>query len=161
MPSRARLRPFVAFAAGLVFAAGLGISGMTRPEKVRAFLDLGGDWDPSLLLVMGAAVPVHAVAWWILRRRGGSLLGGAAPGMPAPVFDLRLFGGAALFGVGWGLAGACPGPAVVSIAAGGGAFIFVPAMLAGVALSRFVAKRPVMDVLPQESEDDEGVGATR
>jgi len=131
--------------AGALFAVGLGVSGMTNPAKVLGFLDLGGDWDASLLLVMGSAVPVHALAWGYLRRRGGPVLGGSAPGMPAPVFDARLLGGAALFGVGWGLAGVCPGPGVVSLAAGGGAWVFVPAMALGVLLSRFVAKRPAME----------------
>lgn len=133
--------------AGLLFAAGLTISGMTRPEKVLAFLTVGADWDPSLLLVMGAAVPVHALAWMLLRHQRAPLLGGKVPVMPAPVFDARLLGGAALFGVGWGIAGVCPGPAIVSLAAGGGALVFVPAMLAGIALSRVFARKPATEEL--------------
>lgn len=138
----------VAFFAGLTFALGLGLSGMTNPEKVLGFLDLRGDWDPSLLLVMGAAVPVHALAWRVLRRHGRALLGGSPPPMPKPIFDVRLIGGAACFGAGWGLAGACPGPAVVNLATGGGAFVFVPAMLAGVLLSRLVARKPAFEETP-------------
>lgn len=137
---------------GLLFALGLGVAGMTSPDKVLAFLDLGGDWDPSLLLVMGAAVPVHAVAWRLLQRRGAPLLGGEIPARPAPVIDGRLVGGAALFGVGWGLSGVCPGPGVVSLAAGGGATVFVGAMLVGVLLSRAVVKRHAVEELP-ETED--------
>ena len=104
------------FVSGVVFALGLGLAGMTRPEKVFAFLDLFGNWDPSLAFVMGGAIAVHAVAvrWAI--------------GRPAPILaeryslstrtgiDGRLVGGGALFGVGWGLAGYCPGPAITSLA---------------------------------------------
>lgn len=138
----------VAFVGGLLFAAGLLVSGMTQPARVLAFLDLGGDWDPSLLLVMGGAWAVHAVAWQILKRRGRAWFGAPAPGMPKPVFDARLFGGAALFGVGWGLAGACPGPALLNVASPGG-ILFVLAMIAGIRLSGFVAKKPAVE----EAED--------
>ena len=144
MDNSAAKHAAASFAAGLIFALGLGISGMTRPEKVLAFLDLGGDWDASLLLVMGAAVPVHALAWLFLRKNA-PILGGRGPGMPRAVFDARLIGGSALFGVGWGLSGICPGPAVVNLAAGSGALVFVPAMLAGILLSRFVARKPAME----------------
>lgn len=145
-----RALPAVAFGSGLVFAIGLGVAGMTRPERIRGFLDLFGEWDPSLLFVMAAAVPVHALAWWFLARRGAPLMGGRNPGRPAPVFDARLIGGAALFGVGWGLAGVCPGPAVVGVVTGGGALVFFPAVLAGVALSRLVAKAPAMEGVMEE-----------
>ena len=135
----------MSFLAGLTFAVGLGISGMTRPEKVLAFLDVRGDWDPSLLLVMAAAVPVHALAWLYLRGRGAPLLGGRMPAMPAPVFDVRLFGGAVMFGAGWGVSGVCPGAAVVNLAVGAGAWVFVSAMVVGVLLSRFVVIKPAME----------------
>lgn len=134
----------LAFVGGLLFAAGLLISGMTQPARVLAFLDLGGDWDPSLLLVMGGAWGVHAVAWQVLRRRARAWCGAPAPAMPKPVFDARLFGGAALFGVGWGLAGACPGPALLNVASPGG-LLFVAAMMVGIALSRLVAKTPALE----------------
>lgn len=134
----------VAFVGGLLFAAGLLISGMTQPARVLAFLDLGGDWDPSLLLVMGGAWGVHAVAWQILKRRGTAWFGEPAPAMPKPVFDLRLFGGAGLCGIGWGLAGACPGPALLNVASSGG-LVFVASMLVGIALSRLVAKKPALE----------------
>jgi uncharacterized protein len=134
----------VAFLGGLLFAAGLLLSGMTQPARVLAFLDLGGDWDPSLLLVMGGAWAVHAVAWQLLRRRGRAWFGEPAPAMPKPVFDTRLFGGAALFGMGWGLARACPGPALLNVTSSGG-LLFGIAMLAGIRLSRFVAKKPALE----------------
>lgn len=145
MAERSTVEAVTAFGAGLLFAIGLGIAGMTNPAKVLGFLDLGGDWDPSLLLVMGAAVPVHAVAWWILRRRGGPLLGGPVPRRPAPIFDARLLGGSALFGVGWGLAGVCPGPGVVSAVTGGSGLLFVGGLALGVAASRLVAKPPALE----------------
>lgn len=123
----------IAAASGLLFAVGLGVAGMTRPDKVMAFLRLGPGWDPSLLVVMGAAVPVHALAWACRRRV-------APQTVPAPgAVDARLVVGAGLFGVGWGLVGACPGPALVSLVTGGGAAVFVGAMAAGMALARVVA----------------------
>lgn len=140
MRDRRAARLVTSFAAGVLFALGLVVSGMVRPEKVLGFLDIGGRWDPSLMLVMAAAVPVHALAWWILRRRRTPLLGGDAPPAPSTTLDARLMGGAALFGIGWGTVGICPGPGVVNVAAGAGAFVFVPAMLVGVALSRLVVR---------------------
>ena len=92
MSDRTVRHALAGLASGLLFALGLGLSGMTNPDKVLAFLDLGGDWDPSLLLVMGAAVPVHAVAWWALKRRGAPLLGGEIPARPAPVIAALMLG---------------------------------------------------------------------
>lgn len=136
-----RVRALVGLASGLVFSLGLGISGMAQPEKVLAFLDLGGDWNPSLLLVMGAAVPVHAVALWALSRRGAPLLGGVLPAPSRAPVDARLVLGAGLFGVGWGLCGICPGPALVTLATGAQAVIFLAALLVGVLLARGIATR--------------------
>lgn len=134
MAERAKI--LAGLASGLVFALGLGVSGMTRPDKVLAFLDLGGAWDPSLLLVMAAAVSTHALAWWALGRRGAPLVAGQVPRpSPAPV-DGRLLGGAAIFGVGWGLSGICPGPAIVSLASGLHALVFAAAMALGVLVAR-------------------------
>jgi uncharacterized protein len=122
----------VAFASGLLFALGLGVSGMTRPEKVLAFLDVAGRWDPSLAFVMLGAIGVHAVLLRVILRRRAPLL---APAFALPVrseVDARLLVGAAIFGVGWGLAGLCPGPAVTVLASGrmlGVAFVL--AMLVG------------------------------
>lgn len=127
-----------AFAAGALFAAGLAVGGMTRPSKVRGFLDFGGAWDPTLLFVMGGAVMVYFTAHRLLKKR------------PAPLFDTkfhlptrrdidaRLLTGAAIFGVGWGLAGYCPGPGLASLASGVAPVVFVAAMVAGMWLQRSV-----------------------
>lgn len=118
----------IAFLSGLVFAAGLGLSGMTQPAKVLAFLDVGGAWDPSLAFVMVGAIAVHAVAWRIARRRGIVIE------VPKAI-DARLVGGAALFGIGWGLSGWCPGPAFVAVGSGlESAWVFALAMFWGHAL---------------------------
>jgi len=129
------------FLSGIVFALGLGISGMTRPIKIIGFLDFFGHWDPSLAFVMIGAFSVYFVAYRMSRR------------MPAPLFienfsipsrsdlDLRLIGGAAIFGAGWGLGGFCPGPALVSIASGAlPVLIFVVAMALGMYLHAWTAK---------------------
>ncbi len=105
----------VAFVGGVLFALGLGIAGMTNPEKVMNFLDVTGDWDPSLALVMGSAIAVHvgAVAW---ARRASKPLWAESFGFPRlSSIDEPLVVGAALFGLGWGTVGYCPGPAVVSL----------------------------------------------
>jgi uncharacterized membrane protein YedE/YeeE len=105
----------IAFVAGLVFALGLGLSGMTQPAKVMAFLDVTGDWDPSLALVMVGAIGVHAL---LLRRvqPGRAPRFDTAYALPvATRVDAPLLLGAALFGLGWGIAGFCPGPALVSV----------------------------------------------
>lgn len=124
-----------AFAAGLVFGLGLVISGMANPAKVLGFLDLGGLWDPSLALVMGGAVAVAApgLAW--LRRRRASLSGEPLHWPTATRIDLRLAAGSLAFGAGWGMAGFCPGPALVAAAAGvHEALVFVAAMVVGMGL---------------------------
>jgi uncharacterized membrane protein YedE/YeeE len=121
----------VAYVSGLLFAVGLGISGMTHPSKVLAFLDFAGDWDPSLALVMGAGVLVNFVFFRRAALRGAPLL---APSFSLPdrtAIDASLLGGAALFGVGWGLGGFCPGPALVSVVTGATPVVaFVVAMVA-------------------------------
>jgi uncharacterized membrane protein YedE/YeeE len=118
--------------AGLLFAIGLTVSGMTQPAKIRAFLDVGGHWDPSLALVMGGAVGVYIVARRWARRRRTPWLGGTFPVLAATAIDRRLVAGAAIFGVGWGLSGFCPGPALVGFGAGApAAWWFVPGMVVG------------------------------
>jgi uncharacterized membrane protein YedE/YeeE len=128
----------VALIAGFVFAIGLGISGMTDPRKVIAFLDVTGAWDPSLALVMMSAIGVHAVAARWARGRARPIL---ADSFALPVrrsIDGRLILGAALFGAGWGTAGFCPGPAIVALAGlSAGAFVFSGAMIVGIALYRW------------------------
>jgi uncharacterized membrane protein YedE/YeeE len=131
----ARARVATAFGVGLLFGAGLVVSGMTRPEKVLGFLDLAGRWDPSLAFVMGGAVAVAAVGFALARRREASWLGAPMPTLPTRGVDARLLAGSAVFGVGWGLGGFCPGPALVTAGAGSArALVFVAAMLVGSAL---------------------------
>ena len=133
---------FTSFLAGLVFGLGLIVSGMANPAKVLGFLDLGGRWDPSLAFVMGGAIAVGAVAFAVARRRTRSFLG-APMRLPASrAIDRRLAAGSVLFGIGWGVAGFCPGPGLV--AAGMGemkALAFVAAMLAGMMGYELIERR--------------------
>jgi uncharacterized protein len=123
------------FIGGLVFGVGLILSGMTDPGKVIGFLDLAGEWDPSLALVMAGAIGVGFFAFRIARGRGTTLLGGPMKLPGSEIIDWRLLTGSAVFGVGWGLAGFCPGPAVVATGAGyWQALLFTLAMLAGMAV---------------------------
>ncbi len=130
------MNAIVAFGCGLLFAVGLGLSGMTQPGKVVGFPDVAGAWDPSLAFVMIGALAVFAPAYRWSRRLAAPL---GAPGFvdaAERTIDARLVGGAALFGAGWGLSGFCPGPAIVSLGAASHAeLVFVPAMLAGMALA--------------------------
>jgi uncharacterized membrane protein YedE/YeeE len=121
----------VAYGCGLLFAVGLGVSGMTHPSKVLAFLDFAGDWDPSLALVMGSGVLVNLVAFRWAERRGAPLFANTFSLPDRTAIDAPLVGGAALFGAGWGLGGFCPGPAIVSVVTGATPVVaFVVAMLA-------------------------------
>ncbi len=119
------------FTAGVVFALGLNTAGMTDPRKVLAFLDISGDWDPSLAFVMMGAIGFHALAYHFWLKKSPSLSQGfVLPSMRS--IDGRLVGGAALFGVGWGIGGFCPGPALVSLLSGAPSVLyFVGAMLLG------------------------------
>lgn len=126
---------FAALVAGLIFGLGLILSGMTDPSKVIGFLDLAGPWDPSLAFVMGGAVLVGLVAFRIARTRSRTILGGPLRLPEATHIDRRLLLGGLAFGVGWGLAGFCPGPALASLATGGSkALIFTAAMLVGMVI---------------------------
>lgn len=126
------IRVVVAAIAGAMFGAGLLLSGMTRPDKVLGFLDVTGRWDPSLAFVMIGAIGVHAVAYRLIRLRPSPLLDARFHWPPDSGVDRRLLAGAAVFGIGWGLAGFCPGPALVAAATGAtSALVFVAAMLAG------------------------------
>ena len=121
---------------GLLFGLGLALSGMVDPERVLGFLDVAGAWDPSLAFVMGGALLVFMPGYFLLvRPRRQSLLGEPMAAVPAPTLDARLLGGAALFGIGWGMAGICPGPALALITAGQPLIgLFVVAMVTGVLL---------------------------
>lgn len=148
------MAPVLAFVIGLVFGAGLLVSGMTDPAKVLAFLDLAGAWDPSLAVVMAAAVPVAALGFATARRRNAPL---AAPAFNLPTartLDRRLVLGSIAFGVGWGLAGLCPGPAIVVAGTGSSsALVFVAAMIAGILLFEAIERmrRPRVPVSPSMS----------
>jgi uncharacterized membrane protein YedE/YeeE len=120
----------IALIAGSMFGAGLVIGGMTRPSKVRGFLDFTGSWDPTLMFVMGGAVAVHFIAYRLIRGRAHPVLAERFQLPTRKDLDVRLIVGAALFGVGWGLGGFCPGPAITSTLSGNASvFVFLAAML--------------------------------
>ena len=127
-----------AFAAGALIGAGLAVSSMTDRSVVLAFLDVRGAWDPTLAFVMGGALAVTVPLFHSIMKRGAPALGGEFRVPKGDAIDARLIAGAAIFGIGWGLAGFCPGPALVGAAAGlADAWVFLPAMVAG----SFVAGR--------------------
>jgi len=135
------------FAIGLVFGLGLVIAGMSDPAKVMNFLDLGaiptGGWDPSLAFVMGGAIAVTFAGFRLVLRRKQPIFGGTFHLPTATDIDARIIAGPALFGVAWGLAGFCPGPAFAALTTGGNAaLIFVVAMLVGMGGARWLANRP-------------------
>jgi uncharacterized membrane protein YedE/YeeE len=129
------MRALFALLAGLMFGIGLIVSGLANPAKVLAFLDFAGLWDPSLALVMGSALAPGLLAFSFARWRSLSLLGLPMQLPDVRHIDLRLVAGSALFGIGWGLAGICPGPALVLLGSGApGAVVFVLGMLGGMLL---------------------------
>ena len=129
------MNALAAFAAGLVFGIGLIVSGMTDPGKVIGFLDVAGRWDPSLAFVMGGAILVGYFSFAAAGKRGRTFLGGAMQLPTRRDIDARLVAGSTVFGIGWGLAGFCPGPALVALGAGiDQAALFVAAMLAGMVI---------------------------
>lgn len=128
---------FVAFLVGLAFALGLGLGGMTQPARVLGFLDVTGDWDPSLAFVMLGAVATYAVAFRLVRQRARPLLASDFVLPARRDLDANLLVGALVFGVGWGLAGLCPGPALTALGSGEPAALrFVGAMFAGIAVHK-------------------------
>jgi len=130
------------FVVGLLFGLGLMLSGMTDPGKVVGFLDLFGDWDPSLALVMGGAIAVGFFAFAIAKKRTTNFFGGALHLPRATQVDRRLIWGNLMFGAGWGLAGFCPGPALVSMAAGQDkALVFVLSMIFGMIMYEIIQRR--------------------
>lgn len=145
-----------AFIAGLTFGLGLLVSGMSNPAKVLGFLDLVGKWNPSLALVMVGAITVASLGFALAKRRGSSFLNLPMQWPTASGLDKRLLIGSALFGIGWGLAGICPGPALVLLGAGSAkGALFVLSMIAGMAIFEFIlqdSKRP-------ENHDDQVVAA--
>ena len=134
-------RIIAALLAGAVFGLGLVVGRMSDPNVVLGFLDVAGDFDPSLLFVMAGAVGTTLIAFRFVLRRDRPLFDGDFHLPTAKVVDARLVGGAALFGVGWGLSGYCPGPLLVGVAGGSAtALLFLPAMLVGGWVRRFVAR---------------------
>ena len=139
------------FLVGLLFGTGLILSGMTDPGKVLGFLDLSGSWDPSLALVMGGAILVGIFAFAVARKRTTTFLGDTMHLPTASDIDKRLLIGGLVFGAGWGLAGFCPGPAIVSLGAGQPkAAAFVLAMLVGMLVYELVDRRSQLS-LPQRA----------
>lgn len=126
------MRLVYALLAGALFGAGLHVSGMTDTTKVQGWLDLFGAWDPTLAFVLGGAILPMLIAWRVAARRESALTGAPFPSQPEPRLDARLIGGSALFGIGWALAGLCPGPAMASLSYGGlEGFVFFAAMITG------------------------------
>lgn len=128
-----------ALASGALFGIGLAMSGMTDPRRVLGFLDLFGDFDPSLMFVLGGAVATTALLFRFVLRRGSPVLADTFQISSLKHVDRRLLAGAAIFGIGWGIAGYCPGPALAGLGvASVEALWFIPAMLAGILLHRVV-----------------------
>lgn len=126
------LTALMSLLSGTIFGIGLAVSGMMNPAKVLGFLDITGEWDPTLAFVMGGALLVTIPGFTLLRKRGKTLLGETLELPTRKDIDGRLLGGAVLFGLGWGLAGLCPGPAISGLASGvSGIYVFVAAMVAG------------------------------
>jgi uncharacterized protein len=136
-------RSLVALFAGTLFGLGLAVSGMMNPAKIVGFLDVAGEWDPTLAFVMGGALLVTIPAFRVILNRPRPIL---ADGFDLPTkstLNARLLGGAALFGVGWGLSGFCPGPAVAALTTGlAPVFAFVAAVIVGMAVHTWVFERP-------------------
>lgn len=136
------LRLVMAALSGGLFGAGLLVSGMVDTTKVQGWLDVFGDWDPTLAFVMGGAILPMALAWRIAARRKVAVLGTPIPPRPEPRLDHGLILGSVLFGAGWGLVGLCPGPALASLTFGGwGGLLFLIAMAAGMVASPLVRRQ--------------------
>lgn len=145
----------VQFAIGLLFGLGLVVAGMSNPAKVLNFLDIGaigaGGWDPSLAFVMAGAIGVAFLGYRVVLRRARPVLAEAFHVPAATAIDARIIAGPAVFGLGWGLAGFCPGPALTALGMGGApAVLFVCAMLAGMGAAGWLARRPARHV-PEEN----------
>lgn len=144
------MRLLIAYGVGVIFGLGIMISGMIDPAKVLNFFDIAGTWDPSLAFVMGGALSVTAVGYRLVLRRAAPF---AAPRFQLPTktdLDARLIGGAGIFGIGWGIAGFCPGGALPALGTGRGeVFVFVAALVAGILATKFIQSsgtaRPVTD----------------
>ena len=135
------MRNVLALIAGGLFGGGLFLSGMTDTQKVQGWLDVFGNWDPTLAFVMGGAMIPMIFAWRLTANRT-PLVGGSFPEQPRPETDRRLVIGSVLFGMGWGLAGLCPGPAIASLSYGGaGGLVFLAAMLVGMGAAPAIGQK--------------------
>ena len=144
------LRLFIALLSGSFFGAGLFVSGMTDTAKVQGWLDVFGNWDPTLAFVMGGAMIPMGLAWALSRRHVTSLSGQPLPPLPSREIDTKLILGSVFFGICWGLVGLCPGPAIASLTYGGpGLYIFVAAMLGGMLMAP-AARRQLDRAVPAE-----------
>lgn len=144
------LRMVLAFVAGGLFGAGLHLSGMTDTSRVQGWLDLFGTWDPTLAFVMGGAMIPMAIAWQLAKRRNTALTGALMPPPPQTNIDRRLILGSVMFGVGWGLVGLCPGPAIAALGYGGtNVLFFAAAMITGMWLAPRISIR-LDSVIPAE-----------
>jgi uncharacterized membrane protein YedE/YeeE len=132
-----------AFVAGVLFGAGLVVSGMSLPSKVLGFLDLFGNWDPSLMFVMIGAIGVHFWAYRLLARRSSPYFGSSFSVPTRRDLDGKLVAGAVLFGIGWGLSGLCPGPSLVALPSGfAGIVVFVVTMVLGMLVAKLFENTP-------------------
>jgi uncharacterized membrane protein YedE/YeeE len=148
----------VALFSGALFGLGLAVSGMINPAKVIGFLDLAGEWDPTLAFVMGGALLVAIPAFRLILGRSRPILAGDFALPTKSTLDARLLGGAALFGVGWGLSGFCPGPSVAALVTGlAPVFAFVAAMVAGMVLYAWVFERPDRGGVKTQPANPEGI----
>lgn len=146
------MQVLVSLASGALFGLGLVVSGLIDPERVRAFLDIAGAWDPSLAVTMAAAVATTALGYRLAFATGGPAFDKAFHLPTQSAIDVRLIAGAALFGIGWGLVGYCPGPAIAALSMGSQpTVVFVAAMAAGMATARTLQRRPTSAVLPAQT----------
>lgn len=133
------MKIFIAFIVGLIFALGLGVSGMTQVQVVRGFLDITGDWNYSLVGVMAGAILVHSILFYFIKRRSSPLLDSKFHLPTRKDLDWRLITGAAIFGLGWGWAGICPGPGIVAVTSGNiNIIIFIVSMLVGMGIFKLL-----------------------
>jgi uncharacterized membrane protein YedE/YeeE len=152
------VRTLVALFTGALFGLGLAVSGMMNPAKVIGFLDFAGGWDPTLAFVMGGALLVSIPAFRLILGRQRPVLAGGFELPTRSALDARLLGGAALFGVGWGLSGFCPGPAVAALVTGlAPVFAFVAAMMAGMVVYAWVFERPDRGAVRTQPANPEGI----
>lgn len=140
------MQKFFVLISGLLFGAGLTISGMVNPAKILNFLDLTGQFDATLIFVMGAGLIVTTIGYQLIFKRGKPFFDSQFHLPKSEAIDAKLIGGAALFGIGWGISGFCPGPAIASLVFGyQQSFVFVAAMIVGTMLVRFVPKTSTLD----------------